>query len=265
MNHGEAAWRTLDLVRSRRPLVHTITSLVSVGFTTGALRAAGAVPVTAHAVEEAAELAMHADALVLDLGTPSEDWLGGMRVAIDQASHRGMPVVLDPDGAGVTAYRTEVALRLAAFASVLRGSGSEIRAMAAEAANRRVDRHADRHEAAQAAAAELALRFDCVVVVTGTVDRLTDGYRTLTVSNGQRLMSRVTGVGGALSGFLGACLAVEPDALHASAQACALFGLAGQIAAETAGGPGSLSAAMIDTIYHLKAPEVLAGIQIQKV
>ena len=265
MNHGQAAWKTLSAVRARRPLLHTITDFVAMEFTAATLRAVGVKPVMAHAVEETAELAMRADALVLDLGTLSEDWLGGMRVAIDQASHRGMPVVLDPDGAGLTTYRTEVALRLASFATTLRGSASELRAMAAKAAGRRVDTRADRQQAAERAAKELAMQFGCVVVTTGAVDRVTDGVRTYTVHNGHRLLGRVAGVGGALSGFLGGCLAVEGDPLLGSVQACALFALAGEIAAASAPGPGALRCNIVDTLYTLKESMVVDGVRVEKV
>lgn len=264
MNHGQAAWKAYQAVRTRRPLIHTITDFVAMELTAATIRAVGATPVMAHAVEEAAELAMHADALVLDLGTLSEDWLGGMRAAIDQARHRGMPVVLDPDGAGITTYRTDVALRLAPFATVVRGSSSELRAMAARAAGRRVNPHADRNEATQQAAAEVAQRFDTVVMVTGAVDRVTDGRRTLLVSNGHRLLPRVAGIGGALSGLVGACLAVEPEPLGAAAHACALFALAGELAGQTAAGPGSLRVGLLDQIYALSEAAVVDGLRVDK-
>ena len=99
-----------------------------------------------------------------------------------QAVKLGKPWVLDPVGCGATPYRTTVCTALlAASPTVVRGNGSEIIALAraagcgadaaaaAAAAPKGVDSTAS-SGAALGAAKALALRFACVVAVSGATD-----------------------------------------------------------------------------------------------
>src|SRR5581483_3893092 len=123
-----AAGETLRTLRERKPLVHQITNYVVMNETANATLALGALPVMAHAVEEAEEMAGLASALVLNIGTLSERWVDAMLLAGERATARGIPIVLDPVGAGATAYRTETARRLLERldVTVLRGNAGEL-------------------------------------------------------------------------------------------------------------------------------------------
>src|SRR5438128_8831263 len=103
------AGRTLAELRERKPLIHQITNYVVMNETANATLALGALPVMAHAREEVEEMVGLASALVLNIGTLSERWIEAMLLAGRAAASRGIPVVLDPVGAGATAYRTETA------------------------------------------------------------------------------------------------------------------------------------------------------------
>src|SRR3712207_9382570 len=96
MSVGEA----LGALRRARPLVHSITNYVVMNETANAILALGALPVMAHAREEVEEMVGLASALVLNIGTLSEPWVESMLVAGRAAGARGIPIVLDPDGAG---------------------------------------------------------------------------------------------------------------------------------------------------------------------
>src|SRR5690348_18484788 len=102
----------LAALRERKPLVHQITNYVVMNETANATLAIGALPVMAHAREEVEEMVGLAAALVLNIGTLSEPWVESMLLAGRAATERGIPVVLDPVGAGATAYRTETARRI---------------------------------------------------------------------------------------------------------------------------------------------------------
>src|SRR2546430_12538692 len=102
---------TLRELRERKPLVHQITNYVVMNETANATLALGALPVMAHAREEVEEMVGLASALVLNIGTLSEQWIEAMLLAGRAASERGIPVVLDPVGAGATRYRTDTARR----------------------------------------------------------------------------------------------------------------------------------------------------------
>src|SRR6201984_1950414 len=118
----------LGAIRERKPLVHQITNYVVMNETANATRALGALPVMAHAREEVEEMVAIAGALVLNIGTLSPHWVDAMLAAGRAANARGVPVVLDPVGAGATTYRTETAKRILdeVDVTVLRGNAGEV-------------------------------------------------------------------------------------------------------------------------------------------
>src|SRR3954453_11933712 len=103
---------SLRRLRETKPLVHQITNYVVMNETANATLALGALPVMAHAQEEVEEMARIAGALVLNIGTLSPPWVDAMLLAGRSANAAGVPVVLDPVGAGATTYRTETAKRI---------------------------------------------------------------------------------------------------------------------------------------------------------
>src|ERR687884_1922110 len=123
-----SAGADLAAIRDRKPLVHQITNYVVMNETANATLALGALPVMAHAAEEVEEMVRLAGALVLNIGTLSTPWIEAMLRAGKAASARGIPVVLDPVGAGATRFRTETALRLldVVDVTVLRGNAGEV-------------------------------------------------------------------------------------------------------------------------------------------
>ena len=127
---------TLRRLREAKPLVHQITNYVVMNETANATLAVGALPVMAHAREEVEEMVAIAGALVLNIGTLSPDWVEAMLLAGRAANERGVPVVLDPVGAGATAYRTETAKRLLdeVRVTVLRGNAGEVATLVGVAA-----------------------------------------------------------------------------------------------------------------------------------
>ena len=122
----------LAAIRERKPLVHQITNYVVMNETANATLALGALPVMAHAVEEVEEMAAVAGALVLNIGTLSKHWIEAMLLAAKAANAAGVPVVLDPVGAGATRLRTETAKRILdeAEIAVVRGNAAEVATLA---------------------------------------------------------------------------------------------------------------------------------------
>src|SRR6056297_1050516 len=97
----------LEQLRNNTPLIHNITNYVVMNNTANALLSIGASPVMAHAPEEMEAMAGIASALVINIGTLSSEWIEGMLIAGKTAQKRGIPVVLDPVGAGATEFRTQ--------------------------------------------------------------------------------------------------------------------------------------------------------------
>ena len=249
----------LRAIRERKPLVHQITNYVVMNETANATLALGALPVMAHAPQEVEEMAAAAGALVLNIGTLSEPWIYGMLLAGKSANEAGVPIVLDPVGAGATQYRTATAQRLLdqLEIAVVRGNAAEIATLAGQEAEIRGVESVGADagpELAEAAARALG----CVAAVTGPVDHVSDGRRHYAIANGHELLGTVTGTGCMATALTGCFLAVQPDALQAAAEALVAFGVAAEDAAEGAKGPGSFHAALYDALAALD-PGTLDG------
>ena len=256
-----SAGSTLRELRERKPLVHQITNYVVMNETANATLALGALPVMAHAREEVEEMVALAGALVINIGTLSRHWVDAMLAAGKAANEYGVPVVIDPVGAGATKYRTETAKRLLdqVHVAVVRGNQGEVATLlGVEAEVRGVESIGVGGEPAELAR-EAARNLGLVTSVTGAVDHVSDGERVLAVANGHELLGAVTGTG-CMSTAITACfLAAKRDApLEAAAEALAAFGVAGEDAARDAKGPGSFHVGLYDALAALD-PETLDG------
>ena len=249
-----SAGTTLRAMREQKPLVHQITNYVVMNETANATLALGALPVMAHAGEEVEEMARIASALVLNIGTLSRHWVDAMLLAGRTATERGIPIVLDPVGAGATTYRTETARRILdeVGVTVLRGNAGEVATLVGAAAEvRGVESISTGIEPADLAR-EAARTLGVIASVTGPVDHVSDGERVLAIANGDPLLATVTGTGCMSSAITGCFLAAKPDEpLEAAAEALAAFGVAAEAAAAGAQGPGTFHARLYDALYAL--------------
>ncbi len=248
----------LESIRAERPLVHNITNYVVMNVTANALLSLGASPVMAHAPEEVEEMVGMAKALVVNIGTLSEPWVASMKRAMRAADDLGIPVVLDPVGVGATGYRTQTAKDLLETISVrlIRANAAEVLALAGETSRiRGVDSLADASDAV-ASAISLCERYGCAVCISGAIDRVVDRNGVTSIANGHPLMGRVTGMGCCATALCGAFLAVNTDSAAAAIHAMAVMGVAGEVAAERAMGPGTFSMHFFDALYTIEADDL---------
>lgn len=255
------AEEALRRLAEERPLVHHITNYVTVNLVANVTLATGALPVMAHAAEEVEEMSSAASALVLNIGTLDESQVEAMLLAGKRASESGIPVVLDPVGAGATKLRTRTAERLLSGLeiSVICGNAGEVATLAGLAAEvRGVESLAgDAREAAETAARALGV----TVAATGPTDYVSDGGRTLAVENGHPLMGRVVGSGCASTVSVGCFAAAGEANAETVASALAYFGRAGEVAAENADGPGTFEPRFLDSLFAIAAdPDGLGGV-----
>ena len=249
MNPGDS----LRLLRERKPLVHQITNYVVMNETANATLALGALPVMAHAPEEVEEMVGLAGALVLNIGTLSSHWVDAMLAAGRAAGARGVPVVLDPVGAGATRYRTETARRILdeVDVTVLRGNAGEVATLVGVDAEVRGVESIDAGSAAGEIARQAARAFGVVASVTGPVDHVSDGDAVVQVANGDAMLATITGTGCMSSAMTGCFAAVAASSLDAAVEALVAFGVAGEDAARDAKGPGSFHVNLYDALAAL--------------
>jgi hydroxyethylthiazole kinase len=247
----------LARLRDARPLVHNITNYVAMDISANALLAAGASPAMVHAREEVRDFVAISSALAINIGTLSASWVDAMHLAAAEAAAREIPWVLDPVGAGATTYRTHTSEALAARRpSVIRGNASEILALAVGTnATGGVDASHGSAEAVEPARA-LAARRGTVVAMTGATDYVTDGTRTVAITNGHPLMAKVTAVGCTATALVAAACAVEKNALVAASAALVFLGICGERAGAGEPGPGTFRVRLIDALASVTPDDV---------
>ena len=243
---------SLRQLRARRPLVHQITNFVVMNETANATLALGALPVMAHAPEEVAEMAGAAHALVLNIGTLSASWVDAMILAGTAANQHGVPVVLDPVGAGATAFRTASARRILdeVNVAVLRGNAGEVASLLGGAGEMRGVESVGHLDAADLAR-RAARTFGLVASVTGPIDHVADASRLVRVANGHPMLATITGTGCTASALTGCFLAVTTSTLDGAVDALVALGVAGEDAAREARGPGSFQVNLYDALAAL--------------
>jgi hydroxyethylthiazole kinase len=243
-NLPQSTAEILARVRERSPRVHCITNAVAQAFTANVLLAFGATPSMTIAPEEVGAFVAGADALLVNLGTFDAERRSAIGVAVDAAS-RTVPWVLDPVFIDRSPARAEYARSLVVRSpAAVRLNATEFAALAGvpAAAETLASYARDRHT---------------IVGLTGATDVVTDGARRAQIGNGHVLMRRVTAMGCAGSALVAACIAVEPDHWLATAAGLLALGVAGEIAAERARGPGSLSIEIIDVLHALDREALL--------
>ena len=254
-------YETLEKVREVNPLVHNITNVVVTNFTANGLLALGASPVMAYAAEEAADMAKIASSLVLNIGTLNPQTVDSMIIAGKAANESNVPVIFDPVGAGATQYRTETAQKIMSDVevSVIRGNAAEIANVIGE---KWEIKGVDAGTAAKGNIVDLAItaaqKLNCVVVITGKEDVVSDGTTTYSVSNGHPLMTKVTGMGCLLTSVIGAFAGVETDLIQASVGALTYYGIAAEKAAEktAALGPGSFQIEFLNQLANVSSDDL---------
>ncbi len=278
-------------VHKNKPLIHSITNYVSINDCANILLASGGAAIMAEDIHEVEDITSICNGLNINIGMLNKSKLEAMILAGKKANSLNHPVVLDPVGAGASAFRTECALRIIneVDINVIRGNISEIKALAkavddscdsvaindklknsskgVEASD--IDRVTENNlsDAIQFARA-FAKKANIVVSMTGVIDIVTDGNIVYCIRNGHPMMSKVTGAGCQLSALTTAYIsAVYMNAesseklsktdgkyTEAAAAAVCVMGISGEIAygrMDGLDGNASYRNYIIDAVYNM--------------
>ncbi|MGX9136373.1 hydroxyethylthiazole kinase [Rummeliibacillus sp. JY-2-4R] len=206
---------SISKIRKASPLVHCITNYVVANFTANGLLAIGASPVMADEASEVEEMVSNASALLLNIGTINSRTKEAMLLAGRKANEKRIPVVLDPVGVGATTYRQQTVQELLQTVkfNLIRCNAGELASIAGVKWQAKgVDSGIGEIDV-EKVAKQVAQKFNCMVIVTGPSDILTNGEQTYSVDGGNLLMTQVTGTGCLLSAVCSGALAVEGDPL----------------------------------------------------
>lgn len=250
------AYDVLERVREQKPLVHHLTNWVTIYDCAQVVKTLGASPVMAHAVEEAAEMAQLASALVLNIGTLTSDFVAAMRLAARAGNAKGIPVVLDVCGAGATSFRDRTCYELldSVRIDLIKGNTSEVARIAGASVRTRGVDAAEVAGDVVGLARQLARARQAVVVVTGAQDIIAGADQTVVVRNEHPLMTRVVGTGCMAASVIGAFAAVERNLVAAAASALVCYEVAAELAAEQGAGPGTFKERLFDCLGNLDRP-----------
>lgn len=256
----------LKTIRETNPLVHHITNWVTIYDCANMTRALGALPVMAHAPEECADMTRLSSALVLNIGTLTVEIIDAMIISVTAANEKGIPVVLDAVGVGATKFRDDMAAKIldSVRIDVIKGNYSEIAKLAGENVETKgvetTSIEADPGELAKG----LAKSKSCTVVMTGKEDIISNGEKTFIVKNGHELMGSIVGTGCMVASIIASFVAVNPDYCDAARDALCCFGVAGELAAEKANGPGSFKVNLYDEVFNISDETVMSKMNFEE-
>jgi hydroxyethylthiazole kinase len=222
----------LERMRGQAPRVHCLMNTVVQKLVADGLSALGAIPSMTSSIDEVQEFARKADALTVNLGTLDPQRREAIGLAVDVATARQVPWLLDPAHCDYSPPRARFAQEL------LEHQPTALRANVAEYGLLAVPQHV-------------------IAVETGAIDRITLDGQTVSVGNGDPLMAKVTGTGCLSGAVITAFLALNDDPHAATTAAMLVIGISAEIAAQHARGPGSFEPAFLDALAALDGEDIL--------
>jgi len=254
----------LEALKEKSPLIHHITNYVTVNDCANMVLALGASPVMADDIAEVDEMVSFAGALVINIGTLNSRTIKSMISAGRRANELNIPVILDPVGIGATTLRTDTVKELINEVkfTVIRGNMSEIKLLAGcEAEIKGVD-SVETEVNGEEIAISLSNKLKCVIAITGVIDIITDGERICHITNGDKILSKVTGTGCMCTSLIGCYLGASSDYFVSTVAGIMTMGLAGELAKKSLKeneGIGTFKARLFDQVYNLDRTSILNG------
>lgn len=228
-------------IEINKPLVHNITNYVTVNDCANIQLAFGGSPIMADSILEVEEVVSVSSSLVINIGTINERTIESMIKAGEMANIKEIPVILDPVGYGFTKLRTDGIDKILSRVkvSVIKGNISEIKGLLKGNNNingvdvSTLDKELTKEEIFEIAK-KVSKLHNCVVAVTSKIDVITDGEKVVYLSNGNYIMSDITGTGCMIAALLGVSLGGNKDDIFmGTIYGVGMMGVCGEAAANT--------------------------------
>ena len=244
----------LNQIRETNPVVLNISNFVTVQDVANGINAIGASPIMSEEIAETDEMVGISNAVASNLGAFSKPQVDHILAMGKAANAQHKPLVIDPVAVGAISYRKKVALDLMNQfqVDVIRGNAGEIAALADVAWDAKgIDAGSGNQDVVEIAKAA-AKKQNCVVILSGATDIITDGEHVAKVFNGTPLFQLHVGSGDMLSSIVGAfCAVSDGDYFEAAQTACLVFASIGQMVADQLKEerPGTFSARLMDELH----------------
>lgn len=260
-------------IKREQPLIHCITNPISIHACANVVLALGARPIMAEHPAEVAQITATAGALMLNLGNITDVRIKSMEISLRTAKENEIPVLLDLVGTACSDLRFHYAKHLMEIGgiAVLKGNMSELLAIAGrpshsigvDAGEKDAVTNQNQKEMA-AILGQLAKETGSVILASGKKDMVVSESSAYVLSNGDPMLSCITGTGCMQGAACTTYLAGE-DPLLAGLLAAAAMGIAGELEAEKCHGPGSFQAEFLDQLYGMSDLELQNRIQIEQI
>lgn len=249
MNLYNTLYTNYQKIKEDNPIILNLTNSVTQDFIANALLAIGASPIMSDCQSEISELINLANGININIGTLN-DQLEKLALTVAKLCQKlNKPLVLDPVGAGATSARTNFAIELAPFSSIIRGNASEIMALGSSINDTTgVDTSHDTSEAKQIALL-LGTKYSNIIVTSGKTDLIISKDNIFNNQFGTFLMTKVTGMGCVLSAIIAAFAAINNDYGLASYLAVTFYTLCAEQAILVATTPAKFKVEFIDVLY----------------
>lgn len=249
---------TIKQIRDQSPIILNISNMVTPQHVADAINFIGASPIMFDDIKEAADLVNISNALVINMGSSNDDDVEKSITAGKYANQKGIPVIIDPVAIGASQLRQDNFAKVAKEVKFngVRGNAGELAFLADIEWNAQGidagDGDGDLHEITKA----VAKKFNCISLLSGVVDVISDGQKVVEVQNGHPYFAVNVGCGDMLDGILGACLAVD-NSLDSAVLAASILSIAGEIAGEsTEKIPYTFLNTVFDTLYQLSDTQI---------
>lgn len=240
-------------IRTASPFVYGLTNYIAANLSANILLAAGAGPAIGAAMDWPSTFPAGAGAMWINTAALMSSGPQSLLTAAATADAAGTPWVLDPVamGAGAPEYDAVVKQLLDHHPSVIRGNASELIALAGgSVVGKGVETTASSADAVESVAA-IAKATGAVVAVSGPVDYISDGERTVAVPGGDVRLTFVTGAGCSLGALCAAAAASGLDPFTAACVAHAAYAEAASRAGARTTGTGAFGVALVDELSLL--------------
>ena len=261
-----------ETVKNTKPLIHCITNPISINDCANAILAVGGKPIMAEHPKEVSQITKSAKALGVNLGNITDARLESIMISGQTAYDNNIPCVIDLVGVACSSLRNEFAAHFISKCkpSVIKGNITEIKAICnGELSGNGVDVllsdevcESNIHSAAKLLK-ELAQKTQAVVIATGITDLITFENRCFAVSNGNKMLSQITGTGCMLNALTATFISTG-EILNGALLATSYLGIAGEIA-RTDSGTGTFRIQLMDALSTLSDDELLKRIKIREV
>ncbi|MCQ2056374.1 MAG: hydroxyethylthiazole kinase [archaeon] len=256
----------MSVVKNRRPLVLHMTNYVTADDCANITLCAGGLPVMTSNTEDAIDILKGSSALILNIGTPDSELINSMIEVGKLANSLNIPIVLDPVGIKKESYRVKLVDKILSDVkiSVIKGNSGEIGVMA-NMGGEIIGVDAVRGPSNNIVAVKkLAKITNTVVAMTGEADYVSNGTQVYILLNGNPTMGKVVGTGCMASSVIGCYIGALGVSIDIVSAALSVFSIAGEVAADNSGGPGTFKSVLMDSLNNLTTFDIETHIRVRK-